>query len=603
MRKIFYSTILAFLAVTLLHTSARAQVLITESGSCNFVISTPLHDFNSLTGASWSNNATLTGWYLSDPAAFQTGISDGSSPAGGFYVFADSPVSADKALGTIASGGAGDLYIGLRLQNNTTKHIYNLVLQYSGEQWREGQNGNNVNGYTVYWRTSPTAITSVPPSNPNGNGYSVALRYTAPYDTVFNYDAGLNNPNCGGGGTAVNGSLNTTPAGPGVILDFAADPIPPGGEIMILWEDLNNSCADHGLAIDDVNLNFAFGTPVGDTLDPIVGQDTVCQNTTHVYTSGSAPPGATILWDVNMPAGTYTIDSVGRNTNPQFIFNNVPPGDYVITAVSQTACGGGSQSQNFDVTVLTEPAAADAGLDQVFCFRDSTRLFGNNPGTNLGQWNSVSGPVGPTVVSPNSPSTDVLDMLLPGLYEFEWTITNTSCNLTNRDTVLVNILAPTTTANAGADNSFCGGSAIALAGNAPGAGETGSWAVVPTTPAPPSAPIITGSGAIVTVVGVTPGFVYNFEYIISKPGCPDSRDTVQYTVAAPTTTANAGVDQTVCATGSLTLSGNAIIRFNGNSRLVVYLGPGNAHRNHDVGYRRDGFRYYRFGGLCFPLHD
>lgn len=549
-------------------------MLINEGPSCVFSFSPTQQDFGVLTGAGgWTDNVTIPGWYISNPALFNNGFSDGSSGAGGFYVF-DNAVATNKSLGTIASTTTGPLYIGLRIQNNTTKHIYAITFDYNARQWRRGENENNPNGYAVYWRTSPGPITTIPTSNPTGAGYTLATDGISGVEG-YRYTAGSNDGNCGGGGTALDGNLpaNTTPLG-GTLFNFTSDPLPPGGEIMILFEDANEPCADHGIAIDDFNFGAVFSAPLSLTQpDPIMGDMVVCQNSTSTYTSLNTAPGSFIDWEsIDIPPAQYSI--IDDSTDmAQFVFGNVAPGTYTIRATPSTDCGTGAQPRQMTITVEAEPADPNAGPDQILCSATSTTLNGNAAAPDVGLWNFIGGPATPNIVTPNNPTTDVTNMTVPGLYEFEWTIEKASCGLVKRDTVIVDILAPTTVATAGADNSFCNPPDLDLTGNAPAPGETGSWSYISPGPSPPPPFVVSTGPGTADVFAVTPGFTYSFEYRITKPGCPTTLDTVTYTVASNTTAANAGPDQSICAVGTFTLSGNAINTATETAAWTFVSGP------------------------------
>src|SRR6185503_14693636 len=94
-------------------------------------------DFDGLTNSglvnAWMNNQTLEGWYASRTAGntevtnFAAG--DGSSIVGSLYSLGSSG-SSDRALGTLASG--------IRFVNDTGFTRSNLVVAYTGEQWRVG---------------------------------------------------------------------------------------------------------------------------------------------------------------------------------------------------------------------------------------------------------------------------------------------------------------------------------------------------------------------------------------------------------------------------------------------------------------------------------
>src|SRR6476646_7036706 len=97
------------------------------------------------TGITWTDNSTIPGWY-STRTTYNSGT--GSSNTGALYSFgvAGTNPAADRALGSVASGGTGTVYQAARLTNNTGATIASLDISYVGEQWR---NGGNATAHTL----------------------------------------------------------------------------------------------------------------------------------------------------------------------------------------------------------------------------------------------------------------------------------------------------------------------------------------------------------------------------------------------------------------------------------------------------------------------
>lgn len=88
--------------------------------------------------ATWTNNGTVPSWYHARTGTGTTIVAnDGSNNAGNLYSFGTGS-NAERALGSIGSGNAaaGNMFWGLRLQNNTGGPITSLQVSYVGEQWR-----------------------------------------------------------------------------------------------------------------------------------------------------------------------------------------------------------------------------------------------------------------------------------------------------------------------------------------------------------------------------------------------------------------------------------------------------------------------------------
>ena len=99
-------------------------------------------DFDTLTNqgaAVWEDNITLPGWYASrsagssEPATYIG--NSGSSAVGGLYSFG-SAGSPERAFGSLASGGTGNLAYGVRFTNDTESARTDFAVSLVGEQWR-----------------------------------------------------------------------------------------------------------------------------------------------------------------------------------------------------------------------------------------------------------------------------------------------------------------------------------------------------------------------------------------------------------------------------------------------------------------------------------
>ncbi len=199
----------------------------------SFTGTTYSQNFNSLansgTSISWTNDSTISGWYATT-TSYNAG--NGSSNAGALYSFG-STSSTERALGSVASGTTGTIYYGLHLQNNTDSVITQLRVSYTGEQWRNGANISpqklNFSYQTGTTLTSLITGTWTPVTSLDFTG-PIALPIATPLDGNF----------------ATNTSVKTS------ILINLATPIAVGEEIILRWEDVDDSGNDHGLGIDDV---------------------------------------------------------------------------------------------------------------------------------------------------------------------------------------------------------------------------------------------------------------------------------------------------------------------------------------------------------------
>ncbi len=195
---------------------------------------------------------SILGWYLYHPTLQTEGganghqrmrIGPGSSNTGAFWSFGSSG-STERALGDIGSNTLTptpptpplDIYMGLRLQNDTGVTLERFTLTYNGEQWRDGgttTTGSLPQTMNFMWSTTATAI-----NDPNDLFTPVAaLDFTSP---VYGATAGI----------AVDG--NAAGRVNGITAIVTGFSWAPGTDLWLRWDDVNNSGNDHGLAIDDL---------------------------------------------------------------------------------------------------------------------------------------------------------------------------------------------------------------------------------------------------------------------------------------------------------------------------------------------------------------
>jgi predicted extracellular nuclease len=193
-------------------------------------------NFNSLinsASASWSDNQ-IPGWYAARSGTGSTIVAgSGSSNSGNLYSFGVEG-SSDRALGSVGSGNAGNLFWGARFYNDTGRSLDTLYLSYRGEQWRNSGEASS-QGLELQWRIGGNGIGG---SSLADMGWTSApqLGFSAP---VSGGSAGALNGNLAANSRQLSGSLSG--------LGLAA-----GQDLWLRWSDPNHSGADHGLAIDDL---------------------------------------------------------------------------------------------------------------------------------------------------------------------------------------------------------------------------------------------------------------------------------------------------------------------------------------------------------------
>ena len=187
----------------------------------------------------WTDNVKLLGWYLireSGTVAFLT-ESDGGS--GGIATYNYGTVAdPDRALGSIADAADAAFY-GLRFTNSTFLTITNIVINYTGEQWRVGNLNDMIpDKLQFFFRVGGTDFLA----DINNVGWTAAPTLD------------FNSPQNPGGGIQIldgNNPTNQVAVAGSIPVNLA-----PGQEIWLRWFDEDDQNGDHGLAIDDLSVQF-----------------------------------------------------------------------------------------------------------------------------------------------------------------------------------------------------------------------------------------------------------------------------------------------------------------------------------------------------------
>jgi PKD repeat protein len=274
---------------------------------------------------------------------------------------------------------------------------------------------------------------------------------------------------------------------------------------------------------------------------------TICASPGSATMAGNTPATGTGTWSqISGPVtGTITTPSSPTTT----ITGLTTAGIYVFQwQIANAPCT--ASNDQIQVTVNASPTTANAGVDQTVCAATAT-MAGNTATTGVGTWTFIGGPAVPTITTPASPTSGITGMSVAGTYTFQWTITNAPCTASSDQMTITRNTVPTTSA-AGPDQTICAspGSAT-MAGNTPATG-TGTWSQIS---GPVTGIITTPSSPTTTITGLTTAGIYVFQWQIVNAPCTASNDQIQVTVNASPTTANAGVDQTVCA-ATATMAGN-----------------------------------------------
>ncbi len=257
--------------------------------------------------------------------------------------------------------------------------------------------------------------------------------------------------------------------------------------------------------------------------------ESLCATST---TLGANTPGGgeTGTWSVISGSGTFA-DPNDENTAVSGLGIG---GNTFRWTISGGSCA--STTDDVVITVEEQPSASDAGSDQTVCATNAT-LAATTPSVGTGQWTVVSG--SGSFDDDTSP-TAVVSGLSAGANVLEWTVSNGSCT-PNTSQVTITQSGSLTAANAGTDQALCADNAT-LAGNAAGAGETGTWTVVSGTGS-----FANANDEATTVSGLSVGDNV-FQWTIDNGACTPSSDVVTITREEDPSTADAGTDQSVCTT-------------------------------------------------------
>ncbi|PCJ77745.1 MAG: hypothetical protein COA57_16555, partial [Flavobacteriales bacterium] len=359
-----------------------------------------------------------------------------------------------------------------------------------------------------------------------------------------------------------------------------------GDSVVLRWTIVNGSCP---VSTDDVTI-IVYDQPTVAAAGP---DQNLCSSTTTTMT-GNVPTVGTGVWSVTSGTATFT-----DSTNATTAVSGLTIGSTAILkwTISNGICV--SSSDEMIVNVATQPTA-NAGLDQQLCDTTQTTLAGNTATEGTGTWTLVSGTA--VIADVNDPFSNVTGLTIGGTDTLVWSITNSTCVL-SEDTVVINIYDVPTTANAGIDQTLCNVTSTTLSGNTPAIG-TGSWSV------------ISGTGTVTdtlnpssTITGLTVGTLTTLRWTISNGACLNSTDDVIIQIDDLPTTANAGINQVLCGVSSATLAAN--VATIGTGTWSVISGTASVSSVNDptsavtglVAGTSDTLRWTISNGVCPPSSD
>jgi hypothetical protein len=274
---------------------------------------------------------------------------------------------------------------------------------------------------------------------------------------------------------------------------------------------------------------------------------TVCSNSPQVQLAGSVSGGATTgAWSGG--AGTFNPSASALNATYTPSASELAAGSVTLTLTSDTPATSCPQT-NDQITITIAPAAtASAGQNQTVCASSpQVQLAGSvGGGASSGTWSGGAGTYSPNASALNATYTPSASEIAAGSATLTLT-TNDPSGPCAAATAQVRIdIRPAAITNAGADVTVCSSSPqVQLAGSVSGGAASGVWSGGAGTYNPsasalnatytPSASEIAAGSVTLTLTSDVP-----------SASCPQTTDRMTITIA-PAATANAGPNQTVCA--------------------------------------------------------
>ncbi|MBC8137697.1 MAG: hypothetical protein H8F28_17595 [Fibrella sp.] len=200
---------------------------------------------NTGTTTAFANNVTVPGLYATRAGATPTTyrISNGSDTTGSLYSYGVNG-STERAFGSEIVA-VNNVFFGFRFVNTSSSLIISSFnIQYIGEQWRRADNpANSQQQLTFAYAVFDSNTGSI--NDPDQ------------YNTFTNLNFVVNNTTPGGA-AGVNGPLTTQSFNQTVVLTGQDEAVLPGQELWIRWQDTRDNGANHGLAIDNVQMSFTL---------------------------------------------------------------------------------------------------------------------------------------------------------------------------------------------------------------------------------------------------------------------------------------------------------------------------------------------------------
>ena len=445
--------------------------------------------------------------------------------------------------------------------NNPALSLNGSVAIAGGGVWSGGGGSFSPDNTTLSAIYTPTAaevangsVTLTLTTTANGTCNSVADQVLITYTIGPTTNAGPNQIRCannanitlagsvtvatGGTWTGGLGTFTPNPNTLNAVYTPTASEIASGTLTLTLTTTGNSTCT---AVTDQVAITF---TPA-----PTVeagANISVCSNNAQVSLNGSFTIAGGATWSGG--AGTFLPNANTLNALYNPTVAELASGSLILT-LTTTGNGTCNAVQDFVNIAFTPSPTANAGLDQTVCANNSlVNLNGSVTLASGGTWSGGSGTFNPNNTSLGASYTPSAAEITAGTVTLTLTTTgNGTCNAVTDQMVIT--ITPAPTANAGADQTVCANNAnITLNGSVTTA-TGGTWSGGSGTFTPnastlnatysPSAGEINAGTLTLTLTTTGNGT------------CAAVTDMVTFTFS-PAPTANAGVDQTLCANNAQT---------------------------------------------------
>ncbi|MGO4292882.1 gliding motility-associated C-terminal domain-containing protein [Chitinophaga sp. RAB17] len=431
-------------------------------------------------------------------------------------------------------------------------------ISYTTSVRNNGPDSANGAGYSFSF---PSQLTNVTVSSViTGNGVIVSGGVTGNA-----YTAVLNLPNGAVINYTITGTLTDVPVGGNLITKSSVlrpkDVTDPDATSVASGNptdpDVECNGAPSGTGCNNIKTSsIPVSTAIGSNV--INAPQSICIGSTPAALTGNAITGSPVyLWQSSITSATTGFATAAGTTNGKDYTPAISPQTiWFRRIVNSGSCTDTSAAIMITVNPLLQPGVI-AG-NQTFCssgdpaaFTQTTPATGGS-GIYTYRWQSslnnttFNDIAGATLVTYDAP-------VVSQTTYFRRIVSSTSSGCADMisDTLRVLISATPTSANAGADQNLCNVNATTLSGNTPIAGS-GGWRQVS---GPATAVIADTTLSNTGISGLSSG-TFTFVWTIRNGVCPPSVDTVLITIAPLPSTANAGLDQTLCNVNSTTLGGN-----------------------------------------------